>query len=59
MDWLFPQEVLAKPEICEQRAYLTTLNVDVDEFNQRVFDALDRPQGSHIKRDLSILTNDV
>ena len=49
-NWLFPPEVLAKPEACAQRAYLTTLNVDVDDFNQRVFDGL---QGAQSKSMIS------
>ena len=43
--WLFPPDVVSKPEICAQRSYLTTLNKDVDDFNSRVLDSLENPSG--------------
>ena len=44
--WLFLKEDLSKLEVCAQHAYLTPLNVDVDEFNATVFDTLDAPLGN-------------
>ena len=43
--WLFSQEILSKPEVCAQRAYLTPLNVNVDQFNNEVFQGLNVPSG--------------
>ena len=46
--WLFPSEVLREPEVCAGRAYLTTLNADVDDFNTRVFESLSGRSGTDI-----------
>lgn len=37
---LYPHNVLSQPELCVRRAFLTPLNVDVDQFNAEILDRL-------------------
>ena len=43
--WLYPPNILQQPDVCMQRAFLTTLNARVDELNQLVLDQLPGNQG--------------
>ena len=38
--WLYPDDVLANPRTCAKRAFLTTLNADVDQFNESILSRL-------------------
>lgn len=44
--WLFPPDILANPELCARRAFLTTLNINVDSLNERVLDTLAGERGA-------------
>ena len=41
--FIFPDNVLADPEQCVKRAFLTPLNVDVSDFNAQILDRLPGP----------------
>jgi hypothetical protein len=43
--WLYPAHILEQPHVCIRRAFLSTLNARVDEFNQTVLDQLPGEQG--------------
>jgi hypothetical protein len=44
--WLCPAPILQQPHLCINRAFLSTLNARVDEFNQMVLDQLPGEQGT-------------
>ena len=54
LQWLYPQSILEDPQLCIQRAFLTTLNDRVDELNEIVLQSLPGPTGKGIYHSLKL-----
>jgi hypothetical protein len=40
LSWLYPNEILLRPDLCIKRSFLAVLNARVDEINDRMLDRL-------------------
>jgi PIF1-like helicase len=49
IDFLFPSNTLQNPQSCLRRAFLSSLNRFIDEFNKSVLDRLDGREGDETK----------
>jgi hypothetical protein len=40
LSWLYPNEILLRPDLCIKRSFLAVLNAQVDEINDLMLDRL-------------------